>query len=122
MSPGNYAADITGFRFLQQRELPPVSTSYDYATADGFSEESARRLLDELPEDYELCFSDPERQHMDDCWVFVRRDGPSYSVMHCGHGWSSQYGPESRTPDIGVLKMSAFSSWWFVDRINQPQR
>ena len=85
MPKGDYPSTIDGIRFLKKRELPPVSTSWDYQTVEKFSAESARCLFNDLPEDCQISFFDPEATQ-EEGWVFVRRVGQRYFVQRVRHG------------------------------------
>jgi len=92
MPKGDYPASINGFRFLKQRELPPVATWWDFQTTEAFQPDSARRLLDDLPEDCELSFFDPEHGR-EEAWLFVRRAGQRFFVKKVRRGsspWAEQ--------------------------------
>jgi hypothetical protein len=88
MPRGDYPVSIEGFRFLQQRELPPVSTCWDFQTTETFQSRSARRLLAELPEDCQLSFLDPEGGK-EEAWLFVRRSAQHYFIQEVRRGSSS---------------------------------
>jgi hypothetical protein len=88
-----YPLGISGIRFLKKRDLPPVSTCWDFQTGAAFPIDSARRLFGDLPEDYQISFFDPE--HGDaECWIKVRRSGARYFVQKLRHGvfppWAEQ--------------------------------
>jgi hypothetical protein len=85
MPKGDYPSGIAGVRFLTERELPPVSTSWDFQTAGAFSADSARRLFSELPEDCQISFFDPDAGN-EEAWLFVRRVGERYFVQSVRHG------------------------------------
>jgi len=92
MPRGDYPSSINGFRFLQQRELPPVATCWDFQTSEALPTDSARRLLADLPEDCELSFLDPEHEQ-EEAWLFVRRAGQRYFVKKVHRGsspWTEQ--------------------------------
>lgn len=93
MPKGDYASVIDGVRFLKRRELPPVSTSWDYLTVERFPIESAQRLFSGLPEDCQISFFDPGATQ-EEGWVFVRRVGQRYFIQRVRHGsfppWSEQ--------------------------------
>ncbi len=78
MPPRDYPMTIPGFRFLRERELPPVATSWDFQTTPEFSAESARRLFAELPDDCDVAFLDAWTR--EESWFFVRRDGAQHFV------------------------------------------
>ena len=85
MPKGDYPSQIEGLRFLARRELPPVSTCWDFQTIRSFPSDSARRLLSELPEDCEISFFDPDAGQ-EEAWVFVRRAGDRYFAHTVRHG------------------------------------
>jgi hypothetical protein len=87
MSKGDYPSNICGFRFLRQRELPPVAMCWDFQTTEAFSHDSARRLLTDLPEDCQLSYFDPDYGH-EEAWLFVRRAGQRYFVERVRRGGS----------------------------------
>src|SRR5215213_4519744 len=87
MPKGDYPSSITDFRFLQRRELAPVSTCWDFQTIQAFPVDSAHRLLSDLPEDCQIGFFDPEAGQ-EEAWVFVRRVGSRYFVQKVRHGIS----------------------------------
>jgi hypothetical protein len=87
MSKGDYPSSINGFRFLKQRELPPVSTCWDFQTTEASSTDSIRRLFADLPEDCQLSYFDPEHGG-EEAWLFVRRVGQRYFVMRVRRGSS----------------------------------
>jgi hypothetical protein len=93
MPKGDYPSAIDGVRFLKKRELPPVSMCWDFQTGEMFPAESARRLFNDLPEDCEISFIDPEAGQ-EEAWIFVRRAGQHYFVRRVRHGsfppWSEQ--------------------------------
>ena len=92
MPKGDYPSSINGFRFLKQRELPPVSTCWDFQTTDAFQADSARRLLTDLPEECELSFVDPEHGQ-EEAWLFVRRADQRFFVKKVRRGsspWAEQ--------------------------------
>ncbi len=92
MPKGDYPSNIEGFRFLKQRELPPVATCWDFQTTEAFQIDSARRLLSDLPEDCELSFFDPEHGE-EESWLFVSRAGPRFCVKRVRRGaspWAEQ--------------------------------
>ena len=93
MPKGAYPSSIDGFRFLKQRQLPPVATCWDFQTTDAFRVNSARRLLSELPEDCELSFFDPDHG-IEEAWLFVRRAGLRFYVKKVRRG-SSDWGEQS---------------------------
>ena len=86
MHQGDYPTSIRGFHFLQRRELPPVSTCWDFQVTESLSPDSARRLLAELPEDYQLDFFDPEPRVQEESWLLVRRVGQRYFVKRVDRG------------------------------------
>ena len=87
MLKGDYPSAISGFRFLQQRELSPVSTCWDFQTANVFPSDSAWRLLEALPEDCQISFFDP-LAHDEEAWIFVRRVGQQYFAQEVRRGAS----------------------------------
>jgi len=92
MPKGDYPASISGFRFLQRRELPPVASCWDFQTTEDAPTDSARRLFGDLPEDCELSYFDPEHGH-EEAWLFVRRVGQRYFVKRVRRGsspWAEQ--------------------------------
>jgi hypothetical protein len=90
MSTGDFPSAIKGFRFLRRRELPPVSTCWDFAVTDDFSMESATELLTKLPEDFDLSYFDPDFKE-EESWIFIRRAGKRYFRSSEQHGVSSKY-------------------------------
>ena len=99
MPKGDYPSGIDGLRFLGERELPPVSTSWEFQTTRAFSADSARRLFIELPEDRQIDFSDPEAGR-EEAWIFVRRTGQHYFIQRVRHGL---YPPWNEQPLSSVL-------------------
>lgn len=93
MPKGDYPSGIDGLRFLKKRELPPVSTCWDFQTIPAFPPDSARRLLSDLPEDCEISFIDPDAGN-EEGWLFIRRVGQQYFVQRVRHGrfppWEKQ--------------------------------
>ena len=85
MPKGDYPSAISGFRFLQERELAPVSTCWDFQTVNVFPSDSARRLLEDLPEDCQISFFDPI-EHDEEAWIFVRRVGQQYFAQEVRRG------------------------------------
>ena len=85
MPKGDYPSKIEGLRFITKRELPPVSTCWDYQTSSTFSQDSARRLLCDLPEDCQVSFFDPEAGQ-EEAWIFVRRVSDRFFVQTVRHG------------------------------------
>lgn len=92
MPKGDYPSSISGFRFLQRRELPPVATCWDFQTTEASSPDSARRLFADLPEDCEISFFDPDAGQ-EEAWLFVRRAGQRYFIKRVRRGsspWTEQ--------------------------------
>jgi len=81
MKTADYASDIRGFRFLEG------DPCYQYQATEDFSEESAMRLLSELPEHCQISFFDPDAK-TEESWVFVRRVGRAFRVQYVGRGFS----------------------------------
>jgi len=104
MPKGDYPSSISGFRFLQQRELPPVATCWDFQTTEASPPDSARLLLADLPEDCELSYFDPE-YGQEEAWLFVRRAGRRYFVKRVRRGSS----PWAEQPVESVLASFAAS-------------
>ena len=98
MPKGDYPSSIEGFRFLQERELPPVATCWDFQTTEAFQPGSAVRLLADLPEDCELSFVDPGAKE-EEGWLFVRRAGQRYFVRRVCRGCSPSWAERS-LPDV----------------------
>jgi len=94
MPKGDYAAAVRGVRFLRQRELPPVSTCLDFQTTEEFPIDSARNLLEELPEDWQISFIDPEAQ-IEEAWIFVRRVGQRFFAQKMSRASSRLCGEQS---------------------------
>jgi hypothetical protein len=94
MPKRDYPSAIDGVRFLKKRELPPVSTCWDFQTVEMFPIEFARRLFNDLPEDCEISFFDPEAGQ-EEAWVFVRREGQRYLVQRVRHGSSTPWSEQS---------------------------
>jgi hypothetical protein len=105
MPKGDYPSSIHGFRFLQQRELPPVATCWDFQTTEASSVDSARCLMAALPEDCEISFFDPDAGQ-EEAWLFVRRAGQRYFVKRVRRGSS----PWAEQPVENVLTSFAASS------------
>jgi hypothetical protein len=82
-----YPSKIAGFRFLQQRDLPPVATCWDFQTTEALPVESARQLLRNLPEDWELSYFDPEAGD-EEGWIFVRRLANRFLIKRVRRGFS----------------------------------
>ncbi len=101
-----YPSSISGFRFLLQRELPPVAMCWDFQTTQAFSADSARHLLAELPEDCQLSYFDPE-PGQEESWLFVRRTGQRYFVKSVRRG-SSPW-TEARSKVCSTLSQQARS-------------
>jgi len=99
MPKGDYPSGIAGLRFLQERELPPVSTCWDFQTIQAFPLDSARRLLSDLPEDCQIDFFDPDAGQ-EEAWIFVRRVGSRYFVQRVRHG---SFPPWDEQPFTSVL-------------------
>jgi hypothetical protein len=94
MPKGDYPSRIEGLRFLARRELPPVSTCWDFQTTPTFPLDAARRLLRDLPEDCEISFFDPEAVQKE-TWIFVRRVGDRYFVRTVRQGRFPPWGEQS---------------------------
>jgi hypothetical protein len=84
MPKGDYPLSIDGFRFLQERESPPVATCWNFQTTESFQPGSAVRLLADLPEDCELSFFFDPGAKQEEAWLFVRRVGRRYFVRKVG--------------------------------------
>jgi hypothetical protein len=94
MPKGDYPSSIGGFRLLLQRELPPVATCWDFQTTETLVPNSARCLLTDLPEDYELSYFDPD-YGQEEAWIFVRRAGQCYFVKNVRRGSSPSWSEQS---------------------------
>ena len=105
MPRGDYPSNIIGIRFLLQRELPPVSTCWDFQTTEAFEIDSARRLLAELPEDCELSFFDPEAAE-EEAWLFVRRAAERMFVKEVHRGSSRSWSEQSFEEVVASLLSS----------------
>jgi hypothetical protein len=105
MPKGDYPSRIPGFRFLGERHLAPVSTSWDFQASQAFPADSARRLFSELPEDCQISFFDPEAGQQE-AWIFVRRDGQQYFTQRVRHG---SYPPWKEQP-LSIVLASFTSS------------
>jgi len=79
---GEYPREISGFRFLERRELPPASTGWDFQATRGLSLGSARRLFINLPMGFQLEFFDPHAHS--ESWLVVRREGDALFVTKFG--------------------------------------
>lgn len=101
----DYPEAIDGLRFLQRRELPPVSSCWDYQVAETFSETSANRLAAELPEDLQITFFDPHADG-EEAWVCVRRWGPRYLVQNLRHGRFGAWTDHPLDAVVALLKTS----------------
>jgi hypothetical protein len=110
MPKGGYASRIAGLRLLGQRELPPVSTCWDFQTSQAFSRDSATFLFSDLPEDCQISFFDPEAEH-EEAWIFVRRLGERYFAQRVRHGSFSSW---KQQPFATVL--TSFASSPLVQR------
>ena len=89
LKPGMFPSAISGFKFVERRELRPVATCWDFQTTKDFSNESARILLAALPEGFCISYTDPESdgsgQGEETC-ILVRRDDQEYYVQKVSHG------------------------------------
>ena len=83
MKSGNYATGVRGFRLLRREERPPDGTIWFFQTQDGFSKDSARRLFEELPDNFSISFV--EGGTVTERWLFVCHDCGRYFVKR-GHG------------------------------------
>ena len=92
-------AGIDGVRFCGERELRPVASCWEFQTTNTFSRDSAESLLNELPEDCELTFFDPEAGQAES-WIRVRRVGARYFAQKLTHGVSGVWVEHSKS---GVL-------------------
>jgi hypothetical protein len=82
MKNGNYPSSIFGFRFLERRELAPVSTCWEFQTTSDFSREAARKLFISLPEDCDVSYFDPA-ETKEEAYLKVRRIGQRFFVNQC---------------------------------------
>jgi hypothetical protein len=94
MTKGDYPSAIEGFRFLTRRELPPVSTCWDFQTIEVLPTDSGRRLVSDLPEDCQISFFDSEHGGVE-AWIQVRRTGPRYFVQRLRHGYFGPWAEQS---------------------------
>jgi len=105
MPKGDYPSRIDGLRFLARRELPPVSTCWDFQMVPAFPPDSARRLLSDLPEDCEISFFDPDAGQ-EESWIFVRRVGLRYFVRTVRHGRFPPWGEQSLDSILASFALS----------------
>jgi hypothetical protein len=86
MEACDYASSIPGCLLLREKTLPLGNRDWEFKITSGFSPESARRLLSELPEGCQLHYPEPDRFEPSGEWyVFIRRhDGRffSHAVTH----------------------------------------
>jgi hypothetical protein len=87
---GGYPTTIKGFRFLERRELPPVTSCSDFAVTEQFTIDSANTLLCELPEDYQLTYFDPEAK-TEEAWIQIRRLANKYFMSKLQRGINHKY-------------------------------
>jgi len=106
MKKGDYPSDLSGFRFLERRELAPVSTCWDFQTTSDLSIEAATKLFTLLPEDCSICYFDPE-ETKEEAYLIVRRIGRHFFVNQCRRGVSPKDWPRTSLDVIVNSFMSA---------------
>ena len=87
-----YPSEIPGFRFLQRRELEPVSICWDFEITADFSRESARQLFAALPDDLEISYLDTDTlRPREEAYSFIRHEGGRYYAMMAIRGGSQEW-------------------------------
>jgi hypothetical protein len=97
---GDYVSAIEGVRFFGKHELMPVSNVWSFQVTPAFSAKSAQLVLNDLPEDCQLSFFDPEAG-AEEAWIFVRRVDHRFFLTRVRHGAS---GPWPEEPVAVVLR------------------